>query len=240
MATLTQLVDTIAAVEGLERSTVNLVARYVREAGLIATHGRGTSAATMGVRDAANLLIGVNATATGKDAARTVSVYRALLSYEFRAKGDPRPAKKYGTLGEAIEQLVDAAGEGELPEVFLNREVPDDLQDAFPYVHIDMKFRRPIPFASLKITSTLEDELTRGVSEERLVSETTILEEVVEFPEAVSTETGIPEDFFFEFSPPKLLGPPRKKKTIVGDRLEEITIGYRTLSAVGKLLQPNG
>jgi hypothetical protein len=243
MATLTQLVDTIAAVEGLERSTVNLVARYVREAGLIATHGRGTSAATMGVRDAANLLIGVNATATGKDAARTVSVYRALVSYEFRAKRDPGPAKKYGTLGEAIEQLVDAAGEGKLPEVFLNREVPDDLQDAFPDVHIDMKFRRPIPFASLKITSTQEHELTPDFNEEgseTKISEGTRVWEVENVAEEVGTETGIPEDFFFEFSPPKLLGPPRRKKTIVGDRLEEVTIGYRTLSSIGELLRPNG
>jgi hypothetical protein len=236
MATLTQLVDTIAKVEGLERSTVNLVARYVREAGLIATHGRGTSAATMGVKDAANLLIGVNATTTGKDAARTVLAYRALVSYQFRAKGDSRPAKRYGTLGEAMEQLVDATGVGELPEVFLNREVPDDLQDAFPDVHIDMKFRRPIQSASLRIALIGDqDELHLESSEELL--ETEMLPGQREWVE--EAEIGTSGDFFFEFYPPKLLGPPRRKKTIMGDRLEEITIGYRTLSAVGKLLQPN-
>jgi hypothetical protein len=245
MATLTQLVDTIAAVEGLERSTVNLIARYVREAGLIATHGRGTSAATMGIKDAANLLIGVNATTTGKDAARTVSAYRALVSYEFKVKRDPRPAKRYGTLGEAIEQLVDATGVGELPEVFLNREVPDDLQDAFPDVHIDMKFRRPILTASLRIALIRElDELPFESSEERLETETlpgtgewVEDEHVVVAEIAQVSEIGIPEGLFFAFYPPKLLGPPRKKKTIVADRLEEITIGYRTLSAVGKLLR---
>jgi hypothetical protein len=240
MATLTELVDTIAAVEGLERSTVSLVARYVREAGLISTHGRGTSAARMNVTDAANLLIGVNATTTGKDAAKTVSAYRELESYEFREKGDPRPVQKYGTLGEAIEQLVHATGVGELPEVFLNREVPNDLQEAFPDVHIDMKFRRPILSASLKITPGLNEELleteippdTLGWDEDVLMAEQAgMMEE----------ETGMPESLFFEFYPPKLRGPPRKKKakTIAGDRLEEITIGYRTLSAVGKLFRPN-
>jgi len=206
------------------------------------------SAATMGVKDAANLLIGVNATTTGKDAARTVVAYRALVSYEFRAKGDPRPAKRYGTLGQAIEQLVDATRAGELPEVFLNREVPDDLQDAFPDVHIDMTFSRPILSASLRIALIRElDELPLESSEERLETETLqgprewIEDEHVAVAEiAQVAEIGISKGLFFAFYPPKLLGPPRKKKTIVGDRLEEITIGYRTLSAVGKLLHPNG
>jgi hypothetical protein len=238
MATLTELIDTIAAVEGLERSTVNLVARYVREAGLITTHGRGTSAARMNITDAANLLIGVNATTAAKDAARTVSAYRELESYEFRAKEDPRPAQKYGTLGEAIEQLVHVTGAGELPEVFLHREIPNDLQEAFPDVHIGMTFRRPILSASLKIAST---ELTPELNEERLETEIPpgTLEWYEDVPVDVDSETGIPEGLLFEFYPPKLRGPRRKKKTIVGDRLEEITIGYRTLSAVGKLLRPN-
>jgi hypothetical protein len=139
-----------------------------------------------------------------------------------------------------MEQLVDATGVGELPEVFLNREVPDDLQDAFPDVQIDMKFRRPIQSASLRIALTRDlDELPLEPSEMRLETETLPVHggwvEVV-----TPAEIGIPENFFFEFYPPKLLGPPRRKKTIVGDRLEEITIGYRTLSAVGKLLHPNG
>jgi hypothetical protein len=242
MATLSELVNTIAAVEAIDPATVTLIARYIREAGLIATRGRGPSAATMGVKDAANLLIGVNATTNAAEAAKAVSVYRALESYESREKGDPRPAQKYGTLGEAIEQLVHATGVGELPEVFLNRVIPDDLQEAFPAVHIDMKFRRPIVSASLKITPIEPDEIppiepdeiTPGLNEEWLEVE------VLSIPGEVSMERGTPEGLFFEFCPPKLRGPPRKKKTIAGDRLEEITIGYRTLSAVGKLLHPNG
>jgi hypothetical protein len=235
MATLTELVDTIAAVEGLDRSAVNLIARYVREAGLITTGGRGTSAATMGLTDAANLLIGVNATATAADAPKTVTTYRKLESHGPKAKAHP-------TLGEAIEQLVHATGVGELPEVFLNRETPNGLQKAFPRgdVHIDMKFRRPIPSVSLKIELTPElNEEFSGLNEESSETETSPDVEWGELPpEHSSEETGILEGLFFEFYPPKLRGPPRKKKTIAGDRLEEITIGYRTLSAVGKLLLP--
>jgi hypothetical protein len=234
MATLTELIDTIAAVEGLDRSTVSLIARYIREAGLITTRGRGTSAATMGLTDAANLLIGVNATATAADAPRMVTAYRKLESYEPKPKADPGPPNKYGTLGQAIEQLVHATGVGELPEVFLSRETPSSLQKAFPRgeVHIDMKFRRPIPSASLKIASILKlDEHTLELDEEW--SDTEIPRE------DLSEETEIFEDLFFEFYPPKVRGPPRKKKT-AGDRLEEITIGYLTLSAVGKLLLPKG
>ena len=56
MTTLSQLVDVVAAVEGLDGDRVAAVARAVREAGLIATYGRGTSAAKMGLADAANFL----------------------------------------------------------------------------------------------------------------------------------------------------------------------------------------
>ena len=45
MATLSALVDTIAAVEGIDPATVTLVARHIREARLIRTGGRGPSAA---------------------------------------------------------------------------------------------------------------------------------------------------------------------------------------------------
>src|SRR5262249_105689 len=108
----------------------------------------------------------------------------------------------------------------------------DDLQDAFPAVHIDMKFRRPIQSASLRFALIGDqDELLESGQREWV--EKVVKEEIVE-------EIGIPEDFFFEFCPPKLLGPPRRRKTLVGDRVEEITIGYRTLSAIGKLLRRNG
>jgi hypothetical protein len=77
MATLSQLVGIIATVEGLDRERVGAIARAVREAELIATHGRGTSAAHMGEAYAANLLIAVNAAETARIAPEIVRRYRA-------------------------------------------------------------------------------------------------------------------------------------------------------------------
>ena len=79
MATLTELVETIAEAEGLDPTSVGLIARYIREAGLITTGGRGPSAARMDFSDAAHLLIGVNATKAAQDAAKIVSISRAQV-----------------------------------------------------------------------------------------------------------------------------------------------------------------
>src|ERR1700704_3688635 len=81
MTTLSELVNTIAKVEGIDPATVTLIARSVREAGFITTGGRGPSAARMTYRDAANLIIAVNASPTAREAPHTVQVYRALESW---------------------------------------------------------------------------------------------------------------------------------------------------------------
>lgn len=73
-----RLVDVVAALAGLDVDRVGALARAIREAELIATHGRGTSAAKMGVADAANLLIAVNAADTARGAPDLVRRYRAL------------------------------------------------------------------------------------------------------------------------------------------------------------------
>jgi len=88
MATLGALVEIVAAVAGISRERVEAMARAVREAGLIATHGRGPSAAQMAETDAANLLIAVNAAETARSAPETVRRFRVLRAnnkakYEF-------------------------------------------------------------------------------------------------------------------------------------------------------------
>jgi hypothetical protein len=99
MATLSQLVDVVATVEGLKREGVGAIARAVREAGLIATHGRGTSAAQMGVADAANLLIAVNAAETARSAPEIVRRYRASRTNN----------KKQLEFGPTLEGVIAAA-----------------------------------------------------------------------------------------------------------------------------------
>jgi len=126
MATLSQLVDVVAAVEGLDRERVGAIARVVREAGLIATHGRGTSAAQMGLADAANLLIAVNAAETARSAPEIVRRYRAsrtndrkqlefgltfeamIAAAERRRLADHLMSLGFGPAGDLREKLGDA------------------------------------------------------------------------------------------------------------------------------------
>jgi hypothetical protein len=217
MATLSELVDAIADVEGIDPATVTLIARYIREAGLISTGGRGPSAAAMDLADAANLLIGVNATTTAAESARTVAAYRELEARELSAKS---PAMKYGKLGEAIEQLLHAIGVGELPETFLGRGIPPHLQKAFSTggIEIDLKFRRSGSRLSVILRIVRRPATADGWE--------------------LGTESG--QSVMFAFHAPRSRGPPGKKENTAGDRVVETTIGYRTLSAVGKLLQPHG
>jgi hypothetical protein len=99
MATLSELVDVVATVEGLDRDRVGAIARAVREAGLIATHGRGTSAAHMGVADAANLLIAVNAAETARSAPEIVRRCRASRTNDSRQL----------QFGATLEEMIAAA-----------------------------------------------------------------------------------------------------------------------------------
>lgn len=221
MATLSELVDAIAAVEGIDPATVILIGRYVREAGLISTGGRGPSAAAMGLSDAANLLIGVNATTTAAESARTVSAYREFEV--FRARGDRRPAR---TLGEAIEQLLHAIGVGKLPDKFLGRGISSHLQEPFSRgeVEINLKFRRSGSRLSaiLRIAPRLSSTITPATADGW----------------QFGGESG--QSILFSFYAPRSRGPPGKTENTAGDRIVETTIGYRTLNAVSKLLQPYG
>src|SRR5215472_8031770 len=82
MAKLSDLVEVVSSVEGVDPATVNLIAREVREAGLIKTGGRGTSAARMDFGDAAALLIAVNVTTIVREAALSVRRYSRLEARE--------------------------------------------------------------------------------------------------------------------------------------------------------------
>jgi hypothetical protein len=130
MATLNELVQVIARVEGIDPATVTLIARVVREDGLIATGGRGPSAAQMGSSDAANLLIAVNATKQAQDAAHIVRFYREMLPVEFLSEIAARPLHTE-TFGDAIERVIKAVAERELPASFMGLTVSEELQDSF-------------------------------------------------------------------------------------------------------------
>ena len=214
MATLSELAQVIAAVERIDPATVALIGRHLREAGLVTKHGRGPSAAHMGLADGANLLIGVNATRNAAHAARAVQAYRRFRPDELQWSEMSRDF----TLGEAIEQLLVAAGTSEPPTPFLGTTDYYELSEAFETgeVHVELRFRTSESSALLRIApleAPLEDEAT---------------------PELMAI---IPALVLVHFSPRKARDSPNTRKDQSGDRLEETTIGFRTLREVGRLIR---
>jgi hypothetical protein len=221
MATLSDIVAVTAKVEGLDPGSVALYARHMREAGLIKTSGRGTSAAVMGLPDAANLLIGVNTAKSAPEAPQAIRQFRDLHAYEFRSETDPRPESDWGALGDAIEQLIMASGIGKIPEPFFGT-LNLDLQEAFSNgdVHIELTFNTTKISATIKIWLLPGKDVVDSDAPERWVTRAS------------------PEISLLFSSKPR--GPPRaNKQARTADRTEEVTIGYRTFRAVGKLILPN-
>jgi len=149
MATLSELVATVAEVEGMDPSTVALIARYAREAGFIQKKGRGPSAAHMGITDAANLLIAVNASGAALDASIVIPRYRDLIYVDY----DRRPPKVCGTFGDALQRIIQSAIEGELPKTFLCKSLSTTMRDAFRKgdTTVEVEFRRPEPAGRISI-----------------------------------------------------------------------------------------
>jgi hypothetical protein len=194
----------------------------MREAGLIKTSGRGTSAAAMGLADAANLLIGVNTAKSAPQAPPAVRLFRDLHALELRSEADPRPESDWGALGDAIEQLIMAAGTGKVRETFFGTIIPD-LEEAFSSgdVYIGLTFNTTKVSATIKIWSLPGKDAVDPDAPDRWVAQ-------------------VPPHISLLFSPPRPRGPPRaKRQERTTDRTEEVTIGYRTFRAVGKLILPN-
>jgi hypothetical protein len=140
MATLKNLVDVVASVEGVDPERVAAIARAVREAGLIRTRGRGTSAARINAEDASNLIIAVNVAETARTAPETVLRYRAL-----RAGG------KIAEFGRILDEILSAATIGGLPDYLLNlgfgpsRNVPNWKSYISEDFDMQIEFKRARP-----------------------------------------------------------------------------------------------
>lgn len=91
MARLSDLVRVVADLTGVGLASTTVVARVLREQGLISTNGRGRNAAKMGSRDAASLLLGVVTLGDSTKAAEAVTELAASpLQYGGAAFGDNR------------------------------------------------------------------------------------------------------------------------------------------------------
>jgi hypothetical protein len=161
LATLEELVVTIANVEGLGTDRVRAIARAVREAGLIATGGRGNWAAKMSERDAANLLIAVNVADTARVAPRIVERYRGLRA---------RSATFDADFGAEFEKLLRAARTRTMANFVasLVRLAPgrsplaSTLYDAEDY-EMEIRFKKPTPGVTIYVAAPRE-EITASIS----------------------------------------------------------------------------
>lgn len=220
MATLSELVDAISTVEGMDPATVTLMGRYIREGGFIATKGRGPSAADMTIEDATNLVIGVNAAKQASEAASAVAIYGQLVAQEPLSKLARVSRKRFGTLAEGIGQLIRAAETGELPDEFLRCGVSDELREAFHSrrVHTEIRFRKSSPSATIKIS---RDILEKDVS-------------TPEFAEYILEQTGGADSLYFQFYPAR---PIKSLSREFDDRMDETRIGYKTIRAIGEMVR---
>jgi hypothetical protein len=107
MASLGTLVEVIASATGVDAQRVGAVARSIREAGLLASSGRGPSAAQMGAADAANLLIAINGADTAREAPEAVCRFRALRTNQKQQNRE---------FGPVLEEIIEAAVGSELVE----------------------------------------------------------------------------------------------------------------------------
>ena len=86
MAKLSDLVRTVADLTGAPLSSVTVVGRVLREAGFVASKGRGRGGANMGSRDTAHLLLGVITLGDTTKAAEIVAGLQAALARGARAR----------------------------------------------------------------------------------------------------------------------------------------------------------
>jgi hypothetical protein len=218
MATLTELAKAIADIEGLDLANVNLIAREVREAGLITTAGRGRSAAKMNVSDAANLLIAVNVSVQIREAPEAVKSYRDLPArYQIL---DPRKRRwiKSGvwTFGVFLEELIESFVERSCSPTMKLYSTSRDIAAAFSranHVLFWMRFERPEPIVSIEMFVNKPGE---GNIPESLLN--AALHLVFRHPSRAKRLY-----FFHELDPV--------------DRKEVITISQRTLECVAALMR---
>jgi hypothetical protein len=136
MTKLPALVDDLAEHDVRGRPTVELVARMIREAGLIQTTKRGRGAADMTAADAAALLIGLCVSEAPKDAPAAVKTFWDLGSFDdpdmdIRGYDDYppllAPVFEVETFGQAMGVLIASAEE---IRAFLDKRTVDP--NSFP------------------------------------------------------------------------------------------------------------
>jgi hypothetical protein len=113
MAKLPALISTLSQHDERDRSTLEHIARTIREAGHIPTTKRGIGASGMTTEAAANLFLGLNGCEAPKDAAQAVERFRSLRLRELTVhESEQDVLRKVATaenFGIALEHLIDGS-----------------------------------------------------------------------------------------------------------------------------------
>jgi hypothetical protein len=217
VSTLSELVTIVAKVEGMDPARVGLIARSVREDGLITTGGRGSSAGKMTILDATNLLIAVNTAETAREAPSAVRRYRRLEAVDYEKQ-------RRFQFGESLEQLIHAASIKALPERYLFNPVPPLIARDFSndQIRINLKFHKPTARAEIRIFATKSHKQFNWKGDFGKDFR----------DELVAQVTGL----IFEFRPPAVVADDETKR--LTDRRDTTTIGYPSIRALGEVLSP--
>lgn len=170
MAVISDLVRVVAEVEGLEENFVSVYARAAREAGYISHHGRGRNAARMTARDAACLLIAVNASTLAKNVPATIAEYSRLITKHDQEHGLGEQLGSYlareGVLFiNALSFLLSCDDQGRLQADQMLEKVRDtDFTQLAPHLrsNLQVEFEGPQPRARIKVTSMKSSSIGRS------------------------------------------------------------------------------
>lgn len=253
MALVSDLVEAIAEVEDLPLPTVQMVARHLREAGLLSTGARGRNAPPATVTDAANLLIAVNANGCiVKDSPTTVLEYRGLmlhmsdgpLLYRWKAEGNMRTRvdaefEAVGFLrernlpfGTALESIVEGFVNGKVPDLF-NWLAHDLWEKPFRERAVEQfgdDEEKIAQWVANACKSYIGDVL--GLRLEFFRPRQNVMLKI-EYNDAGDQKT-LMEARFIQNVNRFMEGQYRQSS---GDRYEQTTIGYKTLLKIGEVLK---
>lgn len=217
MAKLPALVSSLSDVLGIDRKTVDYVARFIREHGYIETTGRGAGAADVSVPEVVNLLIALNAAQTTRESISVIDQFRTLkrhASWEVddfkKTRAKWFSAEDFGTF---MNELV-----RDLPSII---DIFDYMNTNF-YPHCTLSQCFEMRVIGLEICfKSLSAEATIFVSDENGKAPQVVRRFV--------TDTDLFMQGFYRS---------RANASFRSDREVVVTIGHKTLIALWHLLFP--
>jgi hypothetical protein len=173
MATPGELVRSMAAAFGVSEATVAVHDRNLAIAGLRTKLGRGTSAAQMTPRDAANLTVAIMGSAEVRDSVIAVKRYSATrasapepVKYEGRKSSIPQipelnALREGHSFTDSLEAIYTAATTGSLQRAFEKQlEGSPDRKHHYSWTQLQIEAHAPGALAGIRLWGIRSDSVT--------------------------------------------------------------------------------